>query len=229
MITIYLISNTINRKKYVGQTVQGITKRWARHCWLSTRNSSNMIISAAIAKYGEEAFFVSQIDSADSLEEANEKEVFWAKYYNCFAPHGYNLKAGGRTYCHLSEEVKKKIGDANRGKRASDETRKRLSEAHKGFVVSDSTKQKLSRVNKGKRPHRNTIAASVEACQKAYSFINPSGCIINIVNLSLFCKENKLPRNRMNELANAKRDIYKGWTRSDTNPQNILTASSKQA
>lgn len=53
----------------------------------------------------------------------------------------------------LSEESKKRIGEANKGKRKgialSEETKKKMSEAHKGKQVTEETKRKLSAANKG--------------------------------------------------------------------------------
>ena len=49
----------------------------------------------------------------------------------------------------LSEEHKKKIGDANRGKTRSEEIRKVYSEVHKGSKLSEETKQKLSITHMG--------------------------------------------------------------------------------
>lgn len=33
---IYLITNNVNGKQYVGQTTKTIEERWKRHCWQST-------------------------------------------------------------------------------------------------------------------------------------------------------------------------------------------------
>ena len=51
---------------------------------------------------------------------------------------------------HLSAESCKKISEANKGKHRSAETRKKLSEVRKGKHHSEETRKKMSEANKGK-------------------------------------------------------------------------------
>lgn len=51
----------------------------------------------------------------------------------------------------MSEEHKKKMSEANKGKKRAAETKKKMSEAQKGKPKSDETKKKLSEANKGKK------------------------------------------------------------------------------
>jgi hypothetical protein len=66
-----------------------------------------------------------------------------------------NLTDGGEGLSGylMSEEQKKKIAIALKGKKRSEETRKRMSDAFKGRVVADETRIKLSKANKGKPAH----------------------------------------------------------------------------
>ena len=63
-----------------------------------------------------------------------------------------SLSAKGRTPYnkgkHLSEEHKKKIGEANKGKTMSEESKKKISTANKGKNRSEETKQNISEVKK---------------------------------------------------------------------------------
>lgn len=49
-----------------------------------------------------------------------------------------------------SEETKKKISEANKGRKLSPEHKKKISEAHKGKKLSAETKQKISEGHRGK-------------------------------------------------------------------------------
>ena len=49
-----------------------------------------------------------------------------------------------------SEEAKKKIAEANKGKKRSEETRKCVSESLKGHPVSEESRKKMSEARKGK-------------------------------------------------------------------------------
>ncbi len=209
MIKIYLITNLLNKKLYVGQTSTSLLKRWARHCWISEKKK-NMPIGLAIAKYGKSNFTIEEIDSADSLEEANQKEVFWAIKLNTFCPNGYNLKAGGRKFLEMSALTKQKISLANKGRKASIETRRKLSVSHTGYKVSDETKAKLSNINKGKKQHPNTLAA-IKKTFKSYILLSPDGKEIRVDNMAKFCVENHFQKTNMSMLCTGKIESYKGW------------------
>jgi len=49
-----------------------------------------------------------------------------------------------------SEETKKKISEANKGRKLSEETKKKISEAHKGKRLSEETKKKIGEGHRGK-------------------------------------------------------------------------------
>jgi group I intron endonuclease len=65
---IYLITNLLNNKQYIGQTTQSLEKRWQRHCWKSTSKNS-MPICHAISKYGKENFKIEILIPCASQEE----------------------------------------------------------------------------------------------------------------------------------------------------------------
>ena len=52
-----------------------------------------------------------------------------------------------------SEETRRKISEANKGKIVSEETRRKLSEAQKGKPHSEETKRKMSETKKGESNH----------------------------------------------------------------------------
>ena len=53
---------------------------------------------------------------------------------------------------HHSEERKKKVSEALKGRPKSEETRRKLSEAMKGKRISEETKMKMSEAHKGRTP-----------------------------------------------------------------------------
>ena len=55
----------------------------------------------------------------------------------------------------------------------------------------------------------NTVAAHA----KHYSMTNPDGVVVDIFNMSEFCRVNNLSQAHMNSVVNGKRRIHKGWTR----------------
>lgn len=53
---IYLITNKLNGKMYVGQTLMTVHERWLRHCSVARNNINATGIDGAIRKYGKEIF-----------------------------------------------------------------------------------------------------------------------------------------------------------------------------
>lgn len=87
---IYIIKNDINKKVYIGQSLNA-EERFKSHCKPSNKDSS--IIDMAIYKYGKEHFWVEILES--QIKNYNEREKYWIAHYNSITPNGYNIMAGG--------------------------------------------------------------------------------------------------------------------------------------
>ena len=111
MALIYKITNRVNNKVYIGQTTQPLYKRWWRHC----HNGKKSVIGSAIAKYGKENFTIEVIDTGTSLEELNEKEIYWINHYNSISPNGYNIAGGGRNHI-VTDALRKRLSEVHKGK-----------------------------------------------------------------------------------------------------------------
>lgn len=110
---IYLITNKVNDKRYVGQTCRLWPKRKKEHI-NSPDNSS--IIDRAIQKYGSDNFIFEIIDETDNQKNLNLFEKFWIRRYKTFvSQHGYNIRDGGSNGNH-SKETCQKISKSNKGK-----------------------------------------------------------------------------------------------------------------
>ena len=133
---IYVVTNLKNRKQYVGLTTMPLKKRWREHTY---RTSCCSALHYAIKKYGVENFSIGQIDSASSIEELKRKEAFWIKTLNTMAPNGYNLTAGGE-HPVWSKESREKLSRTETGHVVSEETKRKLHEANKGKPPSEAAK-----------------------------------------------------------------------------------------
>ncbi len=99
-IGIYIITNKINNKSYVGQSVD-IEKRITVHFRTAFRENYptyNYHIYQAIRKYGKENF---EWHILETLEEIDRKkldqlEQYYINKYDTFH-HGYNMNEGGNT------------------------------------------------------------------------------------------------------------------------------------
>lgn len=189
---VYAITNKINGKQYVGQTIRSLKERWAEHC---KKTSDCSAIIRAIQKYGKENFTIQTIYTAVSIEELNKKEQEFIKEFNTFKPNGYNLTTGGLNYLR-SDETKQKFSDVQKGKKnhrfgtkASEETRRKQSESHRGTLNhffgkthSKETLQKLSEASKGSNHSQFGTHHSQKSKDKAAAS--------NPMKKSVVCNEN---------------------------------------
>lgn len=167
---IYKITNKINGKVYIGQTVQDLKERWYGHC----RAVSNCTaIARAMKKYGKENFTIEQIDKADNLEDLNKKEMKWIFKLNSMNRSiGYNLTTGGMNAIP-SEETKQKmrgprphVSEKQKGRKLTLFTKAKMSQAHLGKVFSSTTREKLSKALTGIKRNKSTLKKLSDAHKK---------------------------------------------------------------
>lgn len=91
MIGIYKITNTTNGKCYVGQS-RDIEARWAKHL-SAYKSSPEWELYRAFKKYGIAAFSFEVIEEC-TIEELNEREIYWIAQFDSFN-NGYNMTLGG--------------------------------------------------------------------------------------------------------------------------------------
>lgn len=136
---IYKIVNKLNGTTYVGQTINSINQRFIQHKHASLTH--NTYLYNAMKKYGINNFYIEQIDSANSLDELNTKEIYWIEKLNTKAPNGYNIVDGGngvKGFRHSPETKEllriKSTGNTNAtGKHnISNDSKTRMLLAHKG-------------------------------------------------------------------------------------------------
>jgi group I intron endonuclease len=159
--TIYLITNVINNKIYVGQTWQSLDKRWlSGHGY---REST--YFNSAIQKYGADSFKYEILALCSNQDNANYLEDYYMELYNSRDKNiGYNLKEGGSHGKH-SEETKQKISIAHTGKFVSEETKQKLREINTGKTLSEDVRRKISQQNMGNQNNLGKTA-SAETKQK---------------------------------------------------------------
>lgn len=94
---IYVATNTINGKQYVGKTMRNVENRWKEHVLFANQETevNKNSLSAAIVKYGDDAFSFLQVAKALTYAELNKLERYWIKKLNTIFPKGYNLTRGG--------------------------------------------------------------------------------------------------------------------------------------
>lgn len=140
---IYLLTNKVNNKIYIGQTTLDLKDRMQK----GEGYKNSPYLYYAIKKHGYQNFEYTILAICNTLEEANVLESKYIEGYNTRNQQiGYNLKEGGSNGKH-SDESKIKIGAASAGRVVLEETRKKISAAHLGVpkpAQSEERKQENS-------------------------------------------------------------------------------------
>lgn len=188
MAIVYCVTNKLSGKKYVGITKQTLSNRKKGHRHVAKKMKKHPFYDAW-RSYGEENFVWEVLEECTSIEEAARLEVKFIQEMNTISPHGYNLLLGGVLPPNMkgvpkSEEHRRKISEANKGKKVSDEKKKRISETLKGNTPwnkgivgaqeawnkniphTQETKNKISNANKGKTPWNKGVPRSQETKDK---------------------------------------------------------------
>jgi predicted nucleic acid-binding Zn finger protein len=155
---IYLMTNTLTNKVYVGQTVShrknrgkyrpfGYIGRFKDHiseALCNTKKKQCTYLNNSIRKDGKDAFHVKLLHTC-LVEELDEYEKYYIKEYNSLYPNGYNLTTGGKTCRVKSDEIvdstlpaKKRGGCSSR----TDDTREKISKQVKKALSSDEARIK---------------------------------------------------------------------------------------
>jgi group I intron endonuclease len=164
---IYKIKNNCNSNFYIGQTISSLSKRFTSHLCASKHIENDTVLCRAIRKYGSESFYIEEVEKIEtpSKEETKVKLNEREQFYIAELKPEYNMAPGGlgHTGSVWTEErkqiFKEKMSGSNNhnfNKPLSDETKKKLSTALKGRVISNETRIKTSLTMKGKTKKEET-------------------------------------------------------------------------
>ena len=121
---VYIHTNLINNKKYVGITRQKPKERW-RHDGFGYQKQQKFF--RAIVKYGWDNFSHEIVKDKLTAHEAGALEKELIKKYNTIN-NGYNVSPGGEITNH-SQETLEKMRQSMLGKKHTEETKKKISQA----------------------------------------------------------------------------------------------------
>lgn len=150
--TIYKITNTKNGKIYIGQTIRTLAERFTCHCKpCSASRKNGMPIAKAIQKYGKDCFIIEKIDTAETKEELNKKEIAYISSFESYKKNiGYNISSGGSNGNNFLGKTEKEMLDITT----------KISKATSSYWNALSDKEKLER-RKVLRDARRAWASSL--------------------------------------------------------------------
>lgn len=154
MGSIYMITNKLNNKKYIGQTKRDdVQTRFKEHLYSAYHAKSNFHLYNSMRKYGIENFELTILKTDLTENELDEWEIYYIGMYDTLE-NGYNNTAGGggvRCY-HHTQETKNKISKSikEHPERYTEERAKKISYALKGKKLTEEHKKHLSEARKGK-------------------------------------------------------------------------------
>lgn len=110
MALVYLLTNTVNGRRYVGKTKGSLAKRWYKHVYTAKSPAAvgyRYVLCAAMRKHGQQAFTRDVLGEYATEEDALLAEADWIIKLGTLIPDGYNMTAGGRGtvgYAHTTED-----------------------------------------------------------------------------------------------------------------------------
>ena len=100
---IYCIENILSHKKYIGQTTTSVSERYWQHI-RSMHTGEDTYLHRSMKLYGADNFIVntlctvSEPSQCSLVDRLNALEIFYIESLNTYAPSGYNMTKGGRSF-----------------------------------------------------------------------------------------------------------------------------------
>lgn len=140
---IYLITNLVNGKIYIGQT-NDPNRRWSQHKSSARRSVDTLLVTRAMIKYGAQQFTFEIISTCKTQEDVNIVEDVIIEQYGSRNPKiGYNIARGGGA-SFSTPEIRNKISIALKKHYANNAS------IRKGIPLTEEWKKRISEASMGK-------------------------------------------------------------------------------
>lgn len=185
--TVYIHTNKINNKVYIGITSGKAEHRWNNGKGYLVKNKNNKyhqpLMARAVLRYDWDNDWEHIIFAEGLLrqEASHMEQLLIMLYHSNDKEFGYNISSGGESAagCKRSKEYIENMSKIRKGWIPSDEWRQKQSIAHQGKKLAKETKELLSKSKLGEQnpmfgkngeSHHNSIP--VCQCDKAGNVIN---------------------------------------------------------
>lgn len=214
-----------NSLHYVGQTKHSVEHRTDQHIRnLEGGYHKNKKMQAAFEVYGPPA--VEHLETI-SDDEANNREIYWIKYYNSYS-NGLNQTRGGDNNSYAGEDSHNALHNfddyrliywmlANTNNTFTDIAKElEVSYAVVQSINYGKAHQYLEKLFpkealaiKEKHGKRNSLRTEYPAVR------SPEGVVYQIENCNEFCRIHELDSPNLRSVFNGKRKSHNGWTLAD--------------
>lgn len=196
---VYMHTNKINGKKYIGITSQEPENRWRTD---GRGYKDQPRFWNAINKYGWDNFQHDILLTNETFEYACAVEQCLIKHYKSkISSYGYNLTGGGEGNVgwHHSDESKQKMREAKQsfkgeshpwyGRKHKQETKDALRDMHTGTKMSAKCKEKMSQAKMGTKNNQARLVYCIEL-NTIFSTVTIGASYVGISRESLSCHLN---------------------------------------
>lgn len=192
-LIIYEIKNVKTGKVYIGQTIQGLTRRKGEHIYRFKRSERDHKLYQSMRKHGLDAFKFSVICCALHKDYLDDLEIYFIKQSNSFR-RGYNMTMGGDS--------------------VSDATREKLRKIMTGRKITWGSKIAESRRNNPNNPSPKDFVpnGANNKLSKWYAIKYPNGEVQIIKGLRAFCKRQGLTHSLMLATLKGLQTHHKGYS-----------------
>ena len=210
-IGIYKITNKINNKCYIGQSVNLENRIRSHKSMLKHHNEDNDLLNKATQKYGYENFEIEIIKYCKE-NELDFYEKHYINFYNSYKrKNGYNIELGGSTHKHLSQEQINRMKNSKKGKltgvdnpfygkKHTELTKNKISQKQKGNkycvgrIMSQETRNKIGNANMRHQVKKVNCYDLDSNFIKQYKSIGEAGRFLkkeNYSSISAVCKKKR--------------------------------------
>lgn len=190
-LIIYAVINTVNGKRYIGQSRQGLARRKGEHIYRFNLGERDHKLYQAMREYGIQNFKFEVLCHCPKPEDLDEMEVHFMALFDT-VDNGYNMTWRGET----SDETKAKLSAKFKGRKAPWAEGGRITEARRrngtlyGTSMPKGAKSKLA---------------------VSYLVRCPDGSEIKVRGLRQFCRDRSLSHNLMFAVLAGKQHHHKGY------------------
>jgi group I intron endonuclease len=226
---IYKATNVIDGKSYVGYTTT--TRRKYQHYYAAkSQDDVNNYFYNAIRLHGYDNFKWEVLKECDNQLMLNLMETFMIMVHHThWTEGGYNMTWGGdgmSGYKHSKQSIEKmkiiaQIRCLNpeylnklkkpKGKQQPEHTEKLKNISLLKWQDVDYRNIQIKSHTGRVHPEVQKIKITAGLCKKKYIVMCPDGNIIDIINLSQYCRQNNLNSGCMSRVANKKLPSHKGY------------------